>query len=393
MKSPRLSVLLALGLTLLVMGCEKDNSPLGVSALPNTDSLKVLVFDSRDSVITITNRSYHYPVTASSSPYLSVGMSGDYTCYSLMRWINLPYDVGAGGRIVGATLTLRTQKHGLGDPSRPLRFEVREMLRTWSVYTITGDSIASLPSRMSEPRGRFEGVVPDSGSVVVELDTAMVRTWLVKTANGDRYGVNGIVLDPRNGSGVIRTFMSGENAVGPKLTLYVERNGDLDTLDAGTPEDTFIAAGPSPTGTDLEVHSGLAIRSRLVFDVGMVPYGSVVNGVDIWVRKDPSRTEVHYRGQDSLRVYEALSTTSDSVISNTNTAYSVPTDRPYWYRISGPAVVRAVQNWVDRPASNYGLMLQKVGESSDLDRFTYFGAGSVDSLRPRIVITYTRKPR
>ena len=275
-----------------------------------------------------------------------------------------------------------------GETSGPLSFNAHAVRKQWSMYTFTSDSLASLTTDPA-PAGQYSGVVGDS--IQFQLDSTLIRSWANGESGGQVGGVWGLLLEPTGPTNTVYTFDASESGRKPAtIRIVVARDGLSDTtLVPVQIEDTFVAFGPAPVTTELAVHGGLSWRGSLAFDLSAIPPGCIVNSVSLRLTIDPSRTRENIRGIDSVRVYEL----SDSATRATGSEYaiSIP-DSGRRIVTKGLAMTRMVQRWVNHPERNRGFVLVKVEEAGDLDLLAFYGPGAAPELRPRLTVTYTRKP-
>ncbi len=370
-------------------GCDENTLPTGIDGLPDKDKVDLVLYDTRDTAILMTTSSYYRPVTASSSQILSIGASGSYDSRAVIRWVDLPVGYADGGTIVSARIMLRSLPYTIGDKGAPLSMVVREMTLPWSSYTLTADSIAGLHADPT-PRGSFTGVVGDSETVYIPLDTVLVRKWFHIIGQQDALSITGVVIEPA-GTGVVRSFSSMEYTHTPQLELIMYDGDSFDTTYVTAYDDTFLARGPVLPPTSFAIQGGMAYRARLSADVSLIPPGSIINNVRLYLCKDTAGSVTYYRGNDSVRIYEAYDMVKDTMTTPAEALLSTTDYTLGRFVIQGAALIRAVQHWVDNPAANHGLILQKYGESSDIDRIALRGAEAPMETRPRFVITYTKR--
>jgi hypothetical protein len=376
-------------------GCRQDHSPTGIDALPGADLIGVRSFDTRKANATMTTSTSYHPISCATALYLSLGKTPEYESSTMLRWFALPTDVDSGGRIVSATVRMFVGPYHIGDSLSHFSFDVKEIKSFWSSYTFTADSLAALAVDPT-PKGSYSGVAKDS--IDFAIDTAMVRGWLHKMAVEDYAGIYGILLEPSASNSAVLSFESVDartvggayNTRGPRLILVMNFGGADTTIIPSSTEDTYIARILQPITASLAVHAGLAWRGKVTFDVSGVPAGSIVNGVQLYLTKDPSKCRTHYRGIESVTVYEIVSATIDSLSSFYVT--SRKGDTADVYVAEGSYLVSAVQRWVNNPGTNHGFKILKTGEITDLDYVEFYGAEAPPEKRPRLVITYTQRP-
>jgi len=376
-------------LSILLTACQNEPDPTGIGLIPEGDLVDARRFDSVRDSGTVRSSTAFVEVTGETSPALSVGEAEGYRARSLIRWFTIADTIGQGGRIVSATMRLHTAPYHIGDASTPLTIEVREVKSFWSSFTLTSDSLDALDIA-TEPSGSVTAALGDDDSIDIAIDTALVRSWLVKLDSGLFYENYGVLIEAPGGGG-IRAFQSAEGSQPPELTIVIETASGLDTIRGGTIEDTYVATGPDVTGeSGITVHGALATRGKLFFDISGIPPASIINHVSLSVTIDRSRTTDHYSGRDSVLVYQNFDSTTAETLG-TAVLTRVDGDNPDRLLAEGTMLLRAVQTWVNGKG-NHGLVLSHVGEASDIDRMTFFGAEADSTRRPRLVVTYTSKP-
>ncbi|MDH7515549.1 MAG: hypothetical protein QHI48_06730 [Bacteroidota bacterium] len=380
--------LFALTAAFALGSCMHEPSPTGLDLLPGEDLVGVERFDSRATDPEIRTSSWFVPANGATSQFLYLGKTEEYTGRIAIRWIGFPGSIAEAGRIVSASVTLYATPYKFGDTLTPLVFEAREILSPWSSYTLTSDSISAMRLG-SVPAGSFNGFVRDS--VEFTLDTAVVRSWLVKMA-ALRYGeIYGVLLEPKSPSAAVYAFEAQEafNRK-PVFRIVMSLDGVNDTtFYASSLEDTFVAEGPKFSTASLTVHGGLSWRGGIRFDLSAVPRGSIVNAAALTFTVDPARRRDNIRGIDSLWVYARLDTVQNTLGSERTLTRTADSGR---FVAEGLVITRMVQRWVNHPETNNGFALVKLEEGSDLDGIGFYDAAAPAWLKPRLVITYTLKP-
>ena len=369
-------------------GCKHEPSPTGIDLLPGSDLAGLETFDSRDLGIPARVSTYLQPTAGATAAFLPLGRTADYNSRILLRWLGWPSDIGDKGRIISATVTLYRAPYSFGETSAPFAFEARAVQKNWSSYTFTSDSLANLTVDAT-PAGSFSGTMKDS--IQFQIDSTTVRSWL-RLMNGQNFTeIFGLLLEAAPGINAIHTFDSFESGNNtPILRLVMSLDGSTDTtFSASALEDTFVATGPAPLVTSLAVHGALSWRGTVAFDLSAIPPGSIVNSATLRLTIDPSRYRKNIRGIDSVRVYEL----ADSAKRTPGSEYTISMpDSTNRIKASGYAMYRLVQRWVNHPEQNHGFMIVKVEEIGDMDLLAFYGSDAAPEQRPRLTVTYTRKP-
>jgi hypothetical protein len=383
-----------LALALFAAGCFHDPSPTGVPLLPDGDLVNITTYDSRtDSNAIASTTSPLTRITTAGSPLLSIGTADGYEASAVMRWLGWPYDIGDGGTILSATLTLHPSLYRIGPTADPIAFDVRAIGRAWSSFTVTWDSLALLRASATTTIGSYSGAAADS--IGIAIDTSIVRTWMRHSSNATYNQIYGMLLAPTSGMNVVQSFHSSDplsdgsaNPRSPSLVVRMLWNGKDTTIVATLPEDAYVTNNTlEPAAGTLSMYGGIARRGQLVPDLRAIPAGSIVNHVRLALHLDSANTVIRYRGIDSLLIYEMK---SDGSIGSTF-GVAKRSGAPGEFTCEAPFFVSVVQRWINSPQLTTGFVLVKAGEVADLDRTVFHGANAPMDLRPRFVISYTRQ--
>jgi len=385
----RTSIVTAAVLTLLLSACQNDPDPTGIGLIPDSDLIGAFRFDSQKEGSAVTSSTVQTATPAPTSANLSVGEAEGLKAHSLIRWLSLSDTIGWGGRIVSAQLRLHTQPYAIGDSSSAYTLQVREITSFWNSFTFTYDSLVHL-ERSPDPVGSVSRSFTFPDSVDIDLDTTMVRKWLVNMNADDFYSNYGVILEAPGNAG-IRAFQSVEAELPPKLTVIIQTDNGLDTLIGGTIDDTYIAGGRDVTQDEgMTVHGGLGARGKLFFDVSAIPGADIVNYATLYLTIDRSKSDGYFHGADSVIAYKVYEAGSDAPAGTGLLSHS-DDERTDGVIVEGVTLTRAVQDWVNGKG-NHGLLLVHVYEMSDLNRLTFYGAEADSTRRPRLVVTHTSKP-
>lgn len=387
----RFSFVIAVSLLFLI-ACQNDPDPTGIGLVPDGDLINALRFDSQRDSADSRDGTYFFDNHHASSTALAIGTADGYTSSALLRWLYFSVDSGQayGGQIISARLRLRSLPYHIGDPNSPIRLELRKIRSFWNVFTIKADSVDEL--RSDELVGSFDGTIGQTDSIVIDLDTAMIRTWMRNSIEG-RYADNhGVMLDIAQ-QGVLRSFQS--NVLGndspPLLTVIIQTANGLDTVLGEGMDNTYLIAGPKREEEGrIVLQGGISVRGKLQFDLSRIPSASVINHATLYLTKDPALSTRYFRGADSVLVYESVDS-STNLLSSSGMITRLDNAMPGVLIAEGAPLTRAVQNWVNGKG-NYGLVLIPMYEVSDIDRMALYGAAAEADKRPRLVVTYTSQP-
>jgi hypothetical protein len=392
---PLLRAILAAAFFISLAGCHHDPSPTGIDALPGGDLIGVKSFDTRQANATVTATTFTHPVAGSAALYLSVGRTAQYESRTLLRWFEFPYTIADSGRIVSARIRLFASPYGINNSSSPVSFDVKAILSSWSSYTFTSDSLATM---QVDPltRGSYTGPMADS--IDVAIDSSLARSWLRLMAGDDFADIRGVMLEPAPGSSAIhafesidaRTYGGSLNSRGPQLLITMNFGGADTTFVAASLEDACVTRALQAPTASVAVLGGVTWRSAVTFDISGIPAGSIINSASLYLTKNLTASHTGYRGVDSVLVYELPSANHDSLA----TTYSLaqPSGTTDQLIATGYPLIRAVQRWVNDTGRNFGLLLVRYSEVTDIDYLEFYGPEAAADKRPRLVITYTERP-
>ncbi|MFZ1729807.1 MAG: DNRLRE domain-containing protein [Bacteroidota bacterium] len=380
-------------LLLFLSACQNDPDPTGIGLIPNEDLTAAFQTDSQRDSTSLRDAVYPFTMTHGTSTILSIGEADGFSSKALLRWLYLPDSIAYGGRIVSATIRLRSLPYHIGDASASYRLEAREITSFWNSYTMTVDSLgANGLQHEANPAGVFEGSFGEADSIDLALDSTLVRKWFVNTHENKATENYGVLLESPS-SGIMRSFNAldagGINA--PRLIVVVETAFGLDTLYGETADDTYLTTSTLQEPVErIVLQGGGSVRGKLYFDVSAIPPASIINHAVLYLTMDPSLSTEYYRGADTVLVYQSVDSTKNilnasGLISRTDNA------QPGVLITEGAPFTRAVQDWVNGKG-NYGLILVAMNENTDLDRMALYGAAAAADKRPRLVVTYTSQP-
>ncbi|MAT39291.1 MAG: hypothetical protein CL946_06780 [Ectothiorhodospiraceae bacterium] len=399
MQHTRSVLTLLIGAALLLSACDKEPAPVGVDLLPEDDLVDIIRFDTQETGAQVRASSYFEPVRGINATLLWLGQFAEYESSIAMRWYNFTSPVGEKGEIVEARLTLYPAVNTFGESSGQVSFNIYQIISEWDEDRVTSDSLNTIATA-PEIKGSFTGI-NTGDSIVVDLDTAMVRQWITKFTTNIDLPASEVVTEPfgmmirPNGMNYVQAYNSADGlTMLPQLRVIIRDGEDLDTLFGTALRDTYLAKTQTIDETELTLQGGIGQRGKVWFDVSSIPPGSIVNQVRLYLHRDTLRDVRGNLGIDSVIVYESLNAEQDS-ISSSNLLAEAGDDPSIYFAQSSSSnrtITRAVQRWVNNPASNFGFTLIKLGETSDLDKIDFYDASADPALRPRLEVFYSTQP-
>lgn len=415
-------IVLLAALATLFTSCNDLPTEAGNIYLPDTLRFAVLSSDTADIIKDIeTDYRRAFVGNLQSEPLFNTGALFVGTTPQGMRAVsllkmNFPVYLGsdtASYAITSAEIILRPRRNVIGDTSQNrLAFDVMELRQAWRT-TFTYDTIAALEQLgalyKDQPVATYQGVISYTettiSSIRIPIDTALVRSWLKKAADSNAAReLYGFALRPRSsGNSVIREFAhtAGEDLFRMEIgilyndTTKPDSLRKIDTVLALGTQSTALIDAPLPQTPSLLAQGGVAIRSRLRFDVSSIPPLATIHRAELLLTANPDLSYYSTAGREDS-VLLRLATNDSSLIGNVNSfTYCIRTSTSAnVYRTSNLSF--AVQYWMRRPEENYGLILQAtpVNEVFRINRTLFYGLTEPDrSKRPSLIIYYSLPPR
>lgn len=380
----------------LLAGCSEE--PTEANALGG--NLAQGSFVVRETTLVASSGSSTMTAIPMNGPVNLVGRFQGYTAYTAIRFAPSLFSVRDTIRVLSATLRLRAVSV-FGDSNASFGIAVHRITAAWT-DTIKWDNVQS---GFYDPVASSTQPVPvgaDTESVVIRLDTALVRSWYRGGTTGAQDSARrGIMLLPTAGSGLVRGFnaflYSLDSAVHyPTLTVIAENlEGTVrDTATYTTGNDTFTGnlTGFTPAADRLYTQSGIVWRSRMRFPTAFIPRGAIVNKAELTLTQDIPASLLSTSAARAANVHLAIPTAGDS----NSFAFTA-----YGSRISGTdsrqllfTITPLVQRWVRGPNDGLVLRAKDISEYGSFDRFVYYGVSAADSsVRPRIRVVYSVEQR
>ncbi len=375
MKTPfAVILLLAVAVLPFAGGCSGDPNSSGVGLLP--DSLIIETVTT-----TATSDSSLLRRVSGNQTTLLVGKTPDFEARSLIRFSLSGFDTLS--RIDSGVLRLRVT-YRLPDSGGALAFGLHNMTATWSSLTFLWDSVAGSYDPVAS--GSFSGTVTPADSVVsVPIDTSLIRAWLTA-------GTGSIMLIPTGATSSVIGFgshLTFADSIQPVLEVIVT-DTTTDTVRRSAISGVFVADGGLPVvpGT-IVMQSGIAFRSRIMFDSLALPVGAGVAQASLELIADPGVGMAMPASRDTLTVsfIQDRAYPLDSIVLS-GLAYPVTENGVRLYRAD---LKSYVQLWNSKEP-NAGILVRPLGELTTLDRIGIYGSTAPDSSKPRIRITYSRFP-
>ncbi len=366
-------------------GCTNKINQTG-SWLVGTDSTLIPIYiDSVNDSFRVTSSQVNTGIVTGSSAELSLGSVPWTEADLLLEFYNID-SVYSASAITSAQIILTRAPNLLqpiGYNVKNLQFAGYVMDSIWSSSTYTWDSV------VAAPRGTKNIVVGrptiDDSTITINIDTGIVRQWSLATEYPDsNYEKNGFLLKPENISGILSVYSSVSSYLPELIVSYIDTNGIVDTVTSTSSYSASVAhttiTSVAPRGPYRILQSGTGLREKIIFDLTRIPNLSIINYAQLTLFAD-TLEDTLYSGnsEDSLETYYILDPSTNSV---STAALSVQVGNKYTFNITVP-----VQQMLN--TGNYGFLITRFDESTNVDARFIYDENAPDSLKPRLVITYS----
>jgi hypothetical protein len=377
----RLPLSLSILLTLVfILGCTKDPNSIGKELLGPNDQLITDV--SSDTAVASSS----YSITsANNSTSLLVGKANNIEARMLLQFGTFPVDTNIANSIISAKIKM-IPNYSFKDTVGIMAFTIHKMLKSWSEYSFTTDSLLA---------DSYETVPVNTHSLNVNskdtLTEFSLNTNLVAECLKGNAGY-GIILIPDLNSNMIFSFntyyYSSISDGRPALEIVYRTSSDTidQTLTLRTTQDATIFSGTRPNSTSslFYVQGGLICRGRLNFDVSHIPKGAAITQAYLDLKSDTNASSFGSYIDYKIFVQEIFSNDSIPTLSGTTDQGTLVGDS---FTID---VRNIVQKWIGK--NNYGVAIRSYNEFTQVERFAIYGVTADADKRPRLRIQYTYLP-
>ncbi len=387
----KILLLPALLLMALIYSCSDSPTSIG-SNLLSADFLTINKIDSYQDSIGQTSTYYKTNIKLSDSPRLLLGKYQNVDASSLIRFaVVLPDTIksafnNSSLNILSSKVYL-TKVYKIGDDSSQLNYSVHFVTSGWTSYGFTADSI---PNLQYDNNDISSNKTYSDTLYTFDVDEQTINSWFASASATPIQNNKGIYLKPDPSStGVIGfdAFNVGLTGI-PRLNVIVQTGSLIDTLNFYSIEDVSALFGDLPVvpSGDIAVQGGLAVHSRIKYDLSSIPKGAIINKAQFTIYLDSSATKTGDNFNNSLVTYFAR----DSVETTYDTTSAIVLNRSD-NNFTGD-ISKFIQSVVSGYHDNNGFIITAGSQNLGIDIFALKGSDASDpALRPRLVITYTGK--
>jgi len=358
------------------VGCSEEPTSIGVGLLPTQDLVRIDTM----TVTSATGSSRKKPVNTGSSSNLLIGRALGYEARAILKFTSIP-DTLLGLSRLSANLILKAS-YRFGDPQNFLSFTVHKVRKGWTEYGVILDSVTT---DFYDPaaHGSFSGVISDTDSVTVPLDSALVRSLLDTAATGSK---EGIILLPSSEASTIVGFHSFQTSNGPRLQISYSRGETQGsaTLSAGSDAYVVNVENIVPDPGLLYVQSGVTYQSVLAFSFPEILQHTGIHQALLELTLNRSTSILTRSVSDSLIAFYRIKEDSVDAGSIVVGQRADTSSNVYVFKVTP-----YVQRWISGRV-NTGIQIEPLSLVSGLDLFTFYSTSAEVSVRPRLRIIYSR---
>lgn len=394
--------------SIILFSCNEQPTFVGETLLQDTVTLYALSTSTNDLVIGDTT--FIFNINTVNKGVFHIGKANGITALTLVRFNeplkqdNSDYDFFAfydESKIVSCKIKLFPLRYTFGDSSNQnaLSFGVYRVNSWWSNLT-TYDSLAegNIIDKSQEV-GRFNGSILQKDTmdaIEFDLNKSVFLDWCKQwysTKKGDTSIVWGLGFVADEGSTVIRQFagISQKNTNVIELVVtYLDSTNNLDTLVVKEALDKPFYKIDYFDNKSITVQGATTLRSRLYFDVSLIPELSAIHSAQFEMTVKPDGCIWGNYGMDST-LYVELYPNGHTLDKDTSLKTYMAEKKENKFFIG--SITSSVEYW-NRNGGRGFLVFHPEGarnERWELDRLQFYGTNEPDSSkRPSLKIIYSR---
>ncbi len=401
-------VFLNLFLLLLLAGCNEEPTNIGIDLLQDT----ILI----DAISTDTTKLLNdYEVFNQKSPVFNagaflLGKTDEMESVTFFRFAQIPDSLEylTPEDIISCKLIMYPNNYAIGDFKNPnLSFKFQKIIGNWNNGTKFSEVNNNPGAYLDETE--YEGW---SGEIDVFRDSIpylemdfprdIITDWFEKEHfNSDTNNVAdtiwGVAAIPQTESNTIHRFnglgKSEDDDYTNIETVYVNQNGDTDTLNMTVAIEYSMINDNSPVEGSILIQGGLSLRTRLDFDVSALPDLSAIHKSELILHYDEEKSYWGSLGPDSviaLRLFDEIKPDDHTVAPILEwTADLISGTNQYKFE----SISSAVETWSRTPEKKGSVVLLSMPveqEFRQADRMVFYGNDAENpDLRPKIKIIYS----
>jgi hypothetical protein len=384
--------LILLTVTLSFISCSDEPSSIGIDLL-GSDYIVVKTYDSINDTINQSSSYFKKVIPLGNSDWILVGVKQDINASSLLKFIfgladSLKNDVKANNiNVLDSWIQLRSRyTYTNEDTLATMNFTVHKVNSFWSPTAFTIDSLSKLQYEINDVSSDF--TISDT-LYTFHINENLPLSWMKNSADNTLESNFGIYLAPTPASAKVVGFqaLTPVSSEAAKLFVVIAKPGVYtDTINGFISADISLIDGDLPAlpAGLIGVQSSIAVKSKLTFDLSMIPPGVIINRAELIIKSDSINSIKGTRINNSLKAYYLRY--ADSLNTEGNPITLIFDNNQF-----NGDITNFVRTWIAR-GQNYGILLEAGSQLLGLDLFALKGSDyPVVSERPRIKITYTQQ--
>lgn len=392
---------------ILLSGCNEEPTDIGINLLQDTIIVNAISSDTLDIMTGFEVYKQNAPMFNSGA--ILVGNTPNTESFALLRFSSIPDSLAylTANDIESCKVFMTPNNYAFGDFKNDfLSFEVKKVTNYWTNETKYEEIANNKPAYFNDQIvANWQGNIELKDSIPpisFDLSKDLVVDWFkTQQNNADTNNVQdtiwGIALLPKVESNVVQRFNGIGNPDDGETTsleiIYNNSDDELDTLILYTGIEYSLMNAPDVSGDDMVIQGGVSYRTKLNFDVSMLPDLASIHKSELILNYNPDLSVWGSYGPDSiiaLRLYDDIDPDdySTSPILEWSADLQEATTQYKFESISS-----AIETWnrtEDKKGSIVLLALPTEQEYRQLDRMAFYGPNSEkQELRPKIRIIYS----
>lgn len=371
--------------------CSDEPNATGFGLIPESDLISTDVFDTDSMYVNITSATYNDSIDLSSSERLLIGKTSFAKASAFVRFYPVLPD-SILNQILKDSIIVRNcfvkivPNYKIG--SGYFDFNLYKIKQSWSSSTINNKNYTSLPVDKTQDFS-YNKVITDT-LITFNIKNTLANSWLLNKADTTKGENFGVMFSPTENSDKIigipglNYYYNYKNF---EIYIEVEKIGKyIDTVMAYATEDLHVVDVNSPTSNNnnLFLIAGDPYRSKIHFDLSMLPKNVVINKAVLTLTVDENESYIGTPASDTVFAIILNDSTTNTINKYYNIGYLLKNNNTYIGNVTS-----IVQLWVDG-ISNQGLRLNLSNETSTVNKIAIKSEKSV-GFKPKLKIYYTKQ--
>lgn len=379
---------------LIFQSCSDSPTDAGLDLLDN-QKVTVVLFDSAVDSINQNSQSFLKRINTGLADRLLLGQVSE-TKSSILIEFNIAFDESTRNLIksndvqVVSNRIIFKKNYSYGDTSVVFQTSNINGYRINSEWAPDKVRLDSLPSIDKSLDILTLKPTPDS-LYYFGVSNTVVLDWVKNAADTSLAKNYGIFLEPQANTSYIIGFQGYSNTLQTapqiEITLRFLTTGRDSTLIFNSISDAHVIEGYYDKQPDLlAVRSGIAINTKLYFDLSKIPADALINYAELTLVNDSTKTVIGSSGFNSIITSVISSAVSDTVLTD----YVSPTGSLIFSNGRYYGNVTSVITRIIREKNNLGILLKPGLEIEGLETIYFKSSNAILSERPQLKITYSR---